>query len=290
MHRRVHAPAAVAVLLLIGSARLANGYSGGPPDGFAGDPPLLRNCTACHSSYLLNSGNGALTVTGLPLQYLPGETYLLHVHLVDSGQKRWGFELTAIQPSTGNEAGTLIVADDVTTQISYGTGEERDYVKHRLAGTFPNTNFGDWPVYWVAPQAGAGAARFYIAGNAANNSATQAGDFIYTLSVEMAEGVPVAVGTEPARPLLLLTASPNPMREQASVAFALHRAGPVELRVLDAQGRFVRGLFSGALEPGRHLVRWDGLDAQGNAAPSGIYFYLLNADAERTNLRAVKVR
>lgn len=281
-------PAALALAILVPLE--ARAYSGGPPDGFAGDPPLFRSCTACHSSFPLNSGNGALTLVGLPSTYVPGETYHMNVHLVDPGQRRWGFELTAIQPISGDEGGTLIVENNITTQISYGTGLDRDYAKHTTAGTFANATFGDWGLYWVAPPAGTGTVRFYVAGNAANNNAMPSNDFIYTISADVTESISVAAEQPDVTPRLVLSAEPNPVRDLARLAFVTRTGGKVELRVVDAEGRAVRTLLSTWLAGGEHRLEWDGRDATGRSVPSGVYFYLLNACGERTNLRTVKVR
>jgi len=268
----------------------ARAYSGGPPDGFCSDPPLFRSCTACHSSFPLNSGNGALTLIGLPSTYTPGETYHFNVHLVDPGQRRWGFELTAIQPISGDEGGTLIVENAVTTQVSYGTGLDRDYAKQTTAGTFANATFGDWGLYWVAPLAGAGTVRFYVAGNAANNNAMPSNDFIYAITADVTESISVAAQQLDHTPRLVLSAEPNPVRDLARLAFVTRADSPVELRVVDAEGRAVRTLVSAWLAGGEHRLEWDGRDALGRTVPSGVYFYLLNACGERTNLRTVKVR
>ena len=53
--------------------------------------------------------------------------------------------------------------------------------------------------------------------------------------------------------------------------------GYVQLRVFDASGRLVRTLVDGFRGAGRQRAKWDGRDASGNAASSGIYFYLLEA-------------
>lgn len=280
--------AVVAGAIVVPTSLLA--YHGGPPDGYASDPPVLRNCTSCHSSFTVNSGNGGLNVTGLPAQYTPGETYHLNVILVDPGQRRWGFELTVIQPGSGEEAGTLILDDVVTTQISEGPGVERDYLKQTADGTFPTATSASWPFYWVAPLSGTGPAKFYLAGNAANNNSNAAGDFIYTKNYEIPEGITLAVESPQADLPLWLEVAPNPQVEQAMVTYRLEREGPVELRVLDSAGRIVRTLLRSVEPAGSHSIAWDGRDTEGRTAPAGVYFYLLNAAGRRGNLRAVKLR
>jgi hypothetical protein len=65
---------------------------------------------------------------------------------------------------------------------------------------------------------------------------------------------------------------PNPFNPTTEVRFDLSRRGPVRLEVFDAAGRLVRVLVHGETEPGRHRAVWNGMDASGNHAPSGVYF------------------
>jgi len=59
-------------------------------------------------------------------------------------------------------------------------------------------------------------------------------------------------------------------------------AGSIDLSIFDAAGRFVRRLVSGAVEPGRNQVVWDGRNQRGGPVGSGVYLVRLEAaDAER---------
>jgi len=93
----------------------------------------------------------------------------------------------------------------------------------------------------------------------------------------------VATEDEGQAPSLLggraLSASPNPFNPATVIAFELAAPGRVELTVHDALGRRVRTLAAGAHASGRHEVRWDGVDAQGRRAGSGVYFVRLATDA-----------
>jgi len=68
---------------------------------------------------------------------------------------------------------------------------------------------------------------------------------------------------------------PNPFNPTTSIEFGLPAASPVRLEIFDVRGRALRTLWNGAAAAGRHRVVWDGRDAQGAAAPSGVYFYRL---------------
>ncbi len=82
---------------------------------------------------------------------------------------------------------------------------------------------------------------------------------------------------------LELQAGPSPFRERASLAFRTDRPRAVALRVYDAGGRLVRVLLEGAVAGGAHVVPWDGADAQGRPAPSGMYYCRLEAGGEQVS-------
>src|SRR5688572_16104714 len=70
----------------VAAPSLVRGYAFGPPDGYAGDPPAANNCTFCHSSFPLNSGDGDLRLLNAPTTVTPGQSYDLLVELLDPGQ------------------------------------------------------------------------------------------------------------------------------------------------------------------------------------------------------------
>jgi hypothetical protein len=166
------------VLVFLITAAIVAGTSTGPPDGRTGAPNESDCTVGCHNTYSLNSGDGSFSINDVPVQYNPGETYSLSVSIQDSGQQKWGFELTVLDNSSS--AGTLIVTDSTNTQLSTATG--RHYIKHTNTGTFDGTADGpvSWSFDWTAPSAGTGTVTFYAAGNAANSGSGNKFDYIYT--------------------------------------------------------------------------------------------------------------
>ena len=53
----------------------------------------------------------------------------------------------------------------------------------------------------------------------------------------------------------------------------MFRGEQINLAVYNVLGQKVKALYSGVLMPGIHTFSWDGLDALGRPAPSGIYLY-----------------
>lgn len=183
---RVALFAASAAALVAGSA---SAFSSGPPDDFAGNPPGLSDCTTCHGSFPVNSGDGSLMLDGLPEAFDPGSTYDLTVVLADGQQSRWGFEATVLDGDTA--AGDLVVTDAANTQLSESSG--RQFVKQTFDGTYAGTVDGpvSWSFQWVAPDVPQ--VTFYVAGNAANGDGSTANDYIYTISAELLRNDPTPV-------------------------------------------------------------------------------------------------
>ena len=185
LHGRLIAVLAVTATLSAGSV-LA--YDDGPPDGVAGDPPQFMNCTLCHDSYEVNSGNGGLQILDLPPVFTPGQSYDLRVRLFDPGQMRWGFEITAMD-AQDQQAGTFEITDAVHTQLSDNPGTQPDYVKHTLDGTYWHTPDGpvEWTLRWTAPEVSS--VTFYAAGNAADGTEDPGLDYIYLTQATVEQGV-----------------------------------------------------------------------------------------------------
>jgi hypothetical protein len=103
----------------------------------------------------------------------------LFVELEQTGQSRWGFELTVLD-AADQPAGTIVRTDQDRTQI--GTANGRQYLKHTFAGTDAGTGDASpgWAFQWTAPAQGAGIVTFYVAGVAANNNNNNSGDYTYT--------------------------------------------------------------------------------------------------------------
>jgi hypothetical protein len=85
-------------------------------------------------------------------------------------------------------------------------------------------------------------------------------------------------------------ARPNPFRGSTTVRFALPSAAEARLAVYDAAGRRVRTLVTGAQGAGEHSVEWDGRDAGGAKASSGVYWVRLESGNITDSRRIVLLR
>jgi len=103
-------------------------------------------------------------------------------------------------------------------------------------------------------------------------------------------GTAAPVSERPAR-LSLGQSRPNPARGGADITFTVPggRAG-TQLVVYDLAGRRVRRLVDGVLDPGPHVVSWDGRNEEGRHVAAGVYFYRLERAGAKLTRKLVLLR
>ncbi len=83
---------------------------------------------------------------------------------------------------------------------------------------------------------------------------------------------------------------PNPFNAETIVQFELPQGGPIELDVYNVLGQRIRRLVQNDLPAGRHSVRWDGRDAAGRNAASGMYLVTAHMRGWRGSQRVLLLR
>ncbi|HPF35904.1 MAG TPA: MBL fold metallo-hydrolase [Candidatus Krumholzibacteria bacterium] len=81
-----------------------------------------------------------------------------------------------------------------------------------------------------------------------------------------------ALAAPPAPMLAVLGNYPNPFNPITDIRFTTSRGGVVRITVVDLAGRRLQDAVLDAM-PGLNVWRWDGQDAAGRAAASGVYLY-----------------
>lgn len=99
-----------------------------------------------------------------------------------------------------------------------------------------------------------------------------------------------AVGDGQPESARLLPNYPNPFNGSTTIPFEVAGEAPVRVAVYSVTGQRVAVLVQGHPGPGRHQVRWDGLDAAGRATASGVYVYRLETGARVETRRLMLVR
>jgi hypothetical protein len=103
--------------------------------------------------------------------------------------------------------------------------------------------------------------------------------------IDWAAGLPTAVPFVPVA-AGAVSAAPNPFNPSTTLRFELTQGGSVRVDICDVRGHLVRRLADGQRPAGPVALVWDGRDAAGGAAPSGLY--LARVDAP-DGLRTVKL-
>ncbi len=155
----------------------------GVPAGGGFEAEVTCDTSGCHESFKLNPDDlGSVELTGVPDNYIPGQTYSLRFRIThsDMNLRRWGFQMAAVDAVTFQQAGTFIVTDSQRTQTERGGRARRTYIQHTVLGTFTGRRGGtSWTFDWRAPSTNTGDVAFYGSGNAANNDNAVSGDKIY---------------------------------------------------------------------------------------------------------------
>ncbi|MFW5973091.1 MAG: T9SS type A sorting domain-containing protein, partial [Bacteroidota bacterium] len=81
-----------------------------------------------------------------------------------------------------------------------------------------------------------------------------------------------------ASTLSLDPAYPNPFSTATTIRARAESAGEVNITVYDVLGREIKTLVDGQPQSQSYDVVWDGTDAAGRAAPSGVYFIRVRHD------------
>ncbi len=86
-----------------------------------------------------------------------------------------------------------------------------------------------------------------------------------------------------------LEAFPNPFNPNTEIRFTLPSGGNTQLTIHDPRGHVLVTLANRILEPGPHVMNWDGLDRQGRVLASGVYFVRIECAGMVESLKIILV-
>src|ERR1017187_5151146 len=166
-----------AMIIYDGLNQKVNSHSMGADPGFAHDPAHGHGtCQSalCHAGPTPAIDTGIITTNIPAAGYSPDTTYNITATVTRAAHVRFGFEITAENPS-GTNLGNLININSNTQINNLGSNY---YITHTLAGTTGSNGFHTWTFNWKAPAAGSGPVTFYGSFNITNNNNSSTGDTI----------------------------------------------------------------------------------------------------------------
>ena len=158
-----------------------NTYVEGPPTGQTGGF-AEATCHECHFDGPMDDPDGSLALSGIPDTYTAGQSYRITITLKRPDIDHGGFQLAARFADgelKGRQAGSL---RSVNTRVRVTRAEASgaEYAQHTPSGSeLTATDTASWTIEWISPTTG-GDVAFHVAANAANDDASEFGDFIYT--------------------------------------------------------------------------------------------------------------
>jgi spore coat protein CotH len=88
----------------------------------------------------------------------------------------------------------------------------------------------------------------------------------------------------------LLPNFPNPFNNTTNIRFYLKSQLKISLNIFDITGRRIRNLISGVLESDLYIISWNGMNDNGVAVSSGIYFCQMNSGKKSTTIKILLVK
>lgn len=92
----------------------------------------------------------------------------------------------------------------------------------------------------------------------------------------------------PGMETALLGNHPNPFNPSTTIKFNLQNQSAVKLGIYNLKGQRVKILIDEEQTAGLHQIEWNGLDDNGNAVASGVYFSIMDVHDDGTDYTSVK--
>lgn len=101
---------------------------------------------------------------------------------------------------------------------------------------------------------------------------------IQKISITFIEAVYEGGNRNLIKSFALMQNYPNPFNPTTTIMYELPKAGMVDVKVYDINGRLVRSVLGEHQELGTHRLQWDSKNDAGASVASGVYFYQVRFD------------
>jgi len=165
-------------------------YTGAPK---AVTPNLgqVRYCSnsGCHSDFSLNTAGGGVTATGLPTTtYLAGQTYNFSIRINHGSatMTNWGFAIKAVNTVDNDVVGTFSTTSSNASLKGTVAGKTAELSHSNAPSIAASSTYTFVNLKWTAPAVptiNQSNIRFYIVGVAGDSDGSEAGDYVYSTTV-----------------------------------------------------------------------------------------------------------
>lgn len=80
---------------------------------------------------------------------------------------------------------------------------------------------------------------------------------------------------------------PNPLIQESTIQYQLLQSGITSINITDAIGNTVCNLLNEKQDAGKHEIKWNGCNNQGNKLSNGVYYYTVQNGSEKSTGKLV---
>jgi len=243
--------------------------------GYSGAPASNGTCSSsCHAQ---NDFTPSCEIIGFPAVYAPGQQYTIIVRH-DSGLSIKQFNCSVRKDTDSTIAGVL--SEDFATEI-YTITNETDGVH------WSDVSLDSGSFIWTAPDTLTGFVTLYWAG-LQGSRANGANQLITIMASE--EGNSIDYALELPLEFSLSQNYPNPFNSSTIIEMNIAKPDKVIFQVINILGQIVYDDIILDVHPGNNAICWDGRGLNGDALPSGLYFYLISSGANSAFRKMIILR
>ena len=206
--------------------------------------PLETNCatTGCHTGGINNStGITIFDVGGGITQYTAGQTYPVHIKILQAGFAQFGFQLVSLRDIDDSLTGSYSLTNTFATRIINGPFG-RKYVGTTPCGSdaMPTDSL-EWSFNWTAPVGNVGNITFYLNTISSNHNIQVTGDHVYSTTLQL---TPASIGVNEKELIADFSLSPVPAQDYISVKYKLQEECLVNITISGLDGKNIQTLLN----------------------------------------------